>query len=50
MVKIDVAADCGNSPKRIFIKEFNIAYVEGNIDFLLDSVSDDFNLNTIGDQ
>ena len=50
MVKISVAADCGNSPKKRFLKDFNIAYVEGNSDFLLDGVSDDFHLNTVGDR
>jgi hypothetical protein len=50
MVIISVAADCGNSPKRRFLKDFNIAYAEGNFDFLLDSVSDDINLDTVGDR
>jgi hypothetical protein len=50
MVKINVRADCGNSPKQTFLKDFNIAYAEGNLDFLLDSISDDFNLDTVGDR
>ena len=50
MVKISVGTDCGNSPKRIFLKEFNVAYVEGNFPFVLNSNSDDFTLITIGDR
>ncbi|MBN2501301.1 MAG: hypothetical protein JXB38_11030 [Anaerolineales bacterium] len=42
MVKISVAADCGNSPKKRFLKDFNIALAEGNQPFLLESVTDDF--------
>lgn len=50
MVKIKVSADCGNSPKREFLKAFNIAFAEGNIPFLSDSVAEDIAWNMVGDK
>lgn len=41
MTKINIPIDCDNSPKRKFIKEFNIAFAKGNADFIIDHVSDD---------
>lgn len=36
MTKINIPFDCGNSPKREFIKQFNIAFAKGNADFIID--------------
>jgi len=33
-----------------FLKQYNIAFAEGNLTFLIDSVSDDIVWNIIGDQ
>ncbi len=41
MTKIVIPFDCGNSPKREFIMEFNIAFAKGNADFIIEHVSDD---------
>ena len=49
MVKIVIEADCGNSPKMGFVKDFNVAFAEGNIPFLADSVSDDIVWDQVGD-
>lgn len=40
-VKITTLADCGNSPKGTFLRDFNIAFAKGNADFIIESVTDD---------
>lgn len=45
---INVKTDCGNAPKREFLKNFRIAMAEANKDFLLKSVTDDIIWNVIG--
>lgn len=50
MTKILSSPNCGNSPKMEFIKEFNIAFAEGNVAFITENVTDDIVWNIIGDQ
>tara|TARA_R110000751_G_scaffold102037_2_gene196473 strand:- start:335 stop:712 length:378 start_codon:yes stop_codon:yes gene_type:complete len=50
MIKIISSPNCVNSPKIEFLKQYNIAFAEGNLTFLIDSVSDDIVWNIIGDQ
>lgn len=40
--------DCGNSPKMEFLKEFNIAFAKGDVEFLTQHVTDDFIWEMIG--
>src|SRR5690606_11958083 len=41
MTKLNIPIDCGNSPKKNFIKDFNIAFAKGDADFIIDHVSED---------
>lgn len=50
MTKITVIADCGNSPKMTFLKEFNIAFAKENTGFLVDSITDEVVWNIVGDK
>ncbi|SFS92308.1 hypothetical protein SAMN04487906_2122 [Zhouia amylolytica] len=50
MTKITVNPDCGNSPKMIFLKKFNIAFAKGSVDFLIESVTDTITWSIIGDK
>ena len=50
MLKIDVQEDCGNAPKKAFIRDFNIAFVKGEIEALLDNLADDIEWHMIGDK
>lgn len=50
MTKIISKPNCGNSPKMEFIKEFNIAYANGDVEFINASVTEDIVLNIIGDK
>lgn len=48
MVKITVVADCGNSPKKLFLKDLNIAFAEGNVDFIAENLANDVTWETVG--
>lgn len=50
MTKITLETDCGHSPKREFLKDFNVAYGKGNPDFLTENVTDDIVWKIIGDK
>lgn len=50
MTKITLKTDCGHSPKRKFLKEFNVAFGIGNTKFLTDNVSDDIVWTMVGDK
>jgi len=50
MTKIISSPNCGNSPKMEFLKQFNIAFAEGNVAFLTKNVTDDIVWNMIGDK
>lgn len=50
MTKVTIQTDCGHSPKRTFLKDFNIAFGTGNTSFLIDSVTDDVLWTIIGDK
>lgn len=50
MVKITVSDDCGNSPKKLLLKDLNVAFAKGDIEFIRESVSDDISWNIVGDK
>ncbi|WP_215223678.1 nuclear transport factor 2-like protein [Echinicola shivajiensis] len=50
MAKIISSPNCGNSPKMEFLKSFNIAFAEGNMDFIIEGISDEIIWNIIGDK
>lgn len=50
MTKITVTPDCKNSPRKSFLKEFNVAFATGNADFVIEHVSDDINWIIYGDK
>ena len=50
MTKIVSSPNCGNSPKMEFLKQFEIAFAEGRVDFLIESVTDDIVWDIIGDR
>lgn len=50
MTKIISSPNCGNSPKMEFLKEFNIAFVKGNVEFITESVTDDIVWDIVGDR
>jgi hypothetical protein len=41
MAKITVKAGYGNAPRKLFLKDFNIAFAKGDIDFMTTNLADD---------
>ncbi|SFB91255.1 Ketosteroid isomerase-related protein [Flagellimonas taeanensis] len=50
MTKIIIASDCGNSPKREFLKKLNIAFAKGDMAFLDAYVTDSIRWEIIGNK
>ena len=50
MVKINITGDCGNSPRRAFLKDFNIAFAGGDVPFIMDHVTEDVIWEMPGDR
>ena len=50
MTKIISSPNCGNSPRMTFLKEFNIAFAKGNLEFLIENATDEIVWNIIGDR
>ena len=48
MVKITISADCGNSPRKLFLKDFNVALAEGNAGLIQENVADDVTWAFVG--
>lgn len=48
-MKINIPIDCGNAPKRGFIKDMSVAFASTDMDFLTESVTDDIVWDIIGD-
>ena len=48
MTKITVHAALGPSPRKQFLQDWHTAYVNGNLDFLADNITDDITLQIVG--
>lgn len=48
MIKIARSKDCGNSPKNKFVEDVEIAFATRDLEFLLDSVTDDIHWHIVG--
>lgn len=49
MFKIVINEDCGNSPRKNFLKDLNVAFAKGNISFVSSHITDDIIWNIVGD-
>lgn len=49
-VRVICAEDCGNSPRKLLLKELNTAFVNGVVDSVLEHVRDDIVWEVIGDK
>ncbi len=49
-IKINCAPNCRYAPKKEFLRAFNVAFAEGNVDYLVEHVTDDIRWNIVGDQ
>jgi hypothetical protein len=50
MVKISINADCGNAPKKAFLKDFLVATVNSDWEFVTRTLTDDVYWNLIGNR
>ena len=50
MTKITVTPDCGNAPRKEFLKEFNIAFATGNAAFIIEHADDNITWTIYGDK
>src|SRR5690625_4586460 len=47
-MEIICAADCGNAPKKLLLRDLTISIAKGNIDLCLELVTDDVRLHHVG--
>ncbi|MEK5389710.1 hypothetical protein NSQ59_04900 [Margalitia sp. FSL K6-0131] len=47
-LKIICPDDCGNAPKKYFLKELSIAFAKNDLAFIIDNITEDFNWNIVG--
>jgi len=50
MVKVTVYEDCGNAPKKLFLKDFIVAVVDNDDAFLTHNTTDDVRWDIVGNQ
>lgn len=50
MVKLDIRADCGNSPRKEFLRDFNSAFANGDVPCIATHLTDDIVWDMIGDK
>ncbi|EPR69121.1 hypothetical protein [Cyclobacterium qasimii] len=50
MTKITINTDCGNAPKKSFLKDFNIAFATGKAEYIIEHVSEDIVWEIYGDK
>lgn len=48
--KIIVEEDCGNAPKKLLLKELNIAFARGDVENILSYVTDDIVWESVGEK
>lgn len=49
-MEIIVNPDCGNAPKKVVLRDFNIAFAKGDTDSIIEMVSDEIIWKIIGDK
>lgn len=50
MIKITTQPDCGNAPKKLFLRDLNIAFVKGDLDAIAGYLSEDILWGITGDR
>ena len=48
MAKVNVQADCGNAPKKLFLRDITIAFTQTNASFILDGMADEVRWEMVG--
>src|SRR5690625_6839634 len=48
MVKVTVEADCGNAPRKEFLKQFHIALANSDSNFVIENITDNIHWEIVG--
>jgi len=48
MAKIIIPPDCGNAPRKLFLKNLHIAFANGDLDFVTTNIPEEISWETIG--
>jgi|SRR5690606_37105223 len=48
MAKIHMQPDCGNAPRKLFLKDLNVALANGDIDFFTKNIQDNITWEMVG--
>jgi ribosomal protein S4E len=48
MARINIQPDCGNAPRKVFLKDFNVALAKGDKPFLKKNIHDGINWEVAG--
>lgn len=49
MTKVTVHADCGNAPKKLVLRDLNIAFAKADVEGILDHFTDDIRWQMVGE-
>ncbi|MCY4021276.1 MAG: nuclear transport factor 2 family protein [Chloroflexi bacterium] len=49
MLKVSVNADCGNAPKKLLLRDLNIAFARADVEGILDKFTEDIRWRIIGE-
>ena len=49
MTKLTINADCGNAPKKLILRDLNIAFARADVEAILEIFSDDIHWRIIGE-
>lgn len=49
-MKINCKVDCGNAPRKQILKDLNIAFAKGEVQLILDMLTEDVEWNMVGDK
>jgi hypothetical protein len=50
MVTVNVKPDCGNAPRKFFLRDYHIALANHNLTLILESIADDIQWERVGAQ
>lgn len=48
MTKINVQPDCGNAPRKLYLKDFNVALAKGDIEFFKKNIHENITWELVG--
>jgi hypothetical protein len=50
MIEININSDCGNSPRKLFLKKLTVANAKGDLSFVIDNISKNISWEVLGNR